>query len=207
VGFALVSLSLGCGTHLTFAPQALPPAAPAASASLPLLLELVDARKDGFPQSVDESLANRVAMDFRQTGAFTHVFEPIDAHRAPRDAVRAIMVIETKEDPHALATGTKAFLTGMSVFLLAPVFRYDFDAELAAEATLRTCDGWTKRFASRASGSLRSTLFTGEDRNETALRAGVLERALAPLIAEIARDPELHARAGTARALCLAAAR
>jgi hypothetical protein len=202
-----LALGLGCGTRLTLSPAALPQAALAARAALPLLVELVEARKDGFPQNIDESLANRVAMDFRQTGAFTHVFEPIDAHRAPRDAVHALLVLETKEDTHSLANGTKAFLTGLSLFLLAPVFRYDLDAELSAELTLRTCDGWTKRFTSHASGSLRSVLFTGEERNDMALRAGVLERALAPLVAETARDPELHARAGAARPTCLAAAR
>lgn len=205
---ALACFALGCGTHLRLLPAALPaPEAHAAPAGLPLLVELVEARRNGLPELIDDSLANRVAMDFRQTGAFPYVLEPVDAHRAPRDALRALLLLEETEDPHSVANGFKAFATGISLFLLTPMFFYDYDTELSAEATLRTCDGWSKRYMSRASGSLRNGLFHGEERSPNALRAGVMERALTPLVAEVARDAELHARAAAARPGCGAGAR
>jgi hypothetical protein len=157
---------------------------------------------------VDESLAIRIAMDLRQAGLFASVFEPIDLHRAPVRAARLGLALETQDDPHTPATQAKAFATGLSLFLLAPAFRYGFDAEARVEARLRSCDGWSKRFEGRASGSLRYDLFAGEDHSDWALRAGVLERALGAALAELAADAELRERLGAgAGEACAAVAR
>lgn len=196
LGIVLPALCLGCATQLTLDPDAAPRSVAAAALPKPLVIELVELKKGGFTQAIDDSLTNRVAMDFRQTRAFPSVFETVDAHHAPRDAVRVAITLELSEDPHSIANGIKGGLTVLSLFLLTPVLRFDLDAEVKAEALLRTCDGWSKRVSRHASGSLRSALFSAEERSERALHAGVLEHALVPLVAEVGNDAELRARVG-----------
>ncbi len=192
-GSAGLALLSGCATYLRFDPAAPPAISASALPSLPLVIELVEVRDEGVPQLVNESLTNRVAMEFRQARIFESVIEPVDLHRAPATAVRATFTFATTR--HAPATNwIGAMATGLSLLVLTPVFVYDFEARTDIDAALRSCDGWSKHFASHASGALRTRFIAEDARTEDALLGGVLERALGGLVAEIGSDPELRER-------------
>jgi hypothetical protein len=191
----LLVAPLGCAGHLTFEPPVPERGAGPARIAQPVVVDFVELKKNDLPQSIDEGLANRVAMNLRRSGRFARVFDPIDAHAAPRDAVHATFSFDAREDRHSVANGFKGLLTWLSLFLLSPALQYELDTELRLETLLRTCDGWSKRFTSRVDGSLRGPLFSPEHRSEFALRNGAIERALDLAVAEIGRDEELAARA------------
>jgi hypothetical protein len=140
--FFLAALSTGCYSvsHLTRVPQtsdAIARVAPGNGHKLPAFVSSISVTKNQGSANTSKAFDRRFLAHLQQADYFSDVVYSIYAKRPEPPFVDLKLRVDEHEDLNMGANMTKAFFTGFTLFLLAPVLpnSYDFDTTFALSAT------------------------------------------------------------------------
>jgi hypothetical protein len=198
VALPALALALACAHELRLdtAPDAPAAAAqPSVSAGRPLAIEWVRLSSNGRAAPVDPRLVAAPGALLRAAGAFSEVYDPAVAHRAPEGSLRLALDLAAEHDrrfPSIFATTPLSLITVGPFTLLLP---FEYEEHVVSEARLHAPGGRRRTLRAEATGRVGLTLYADEGKAARRLARAVSEAAVGAIVNRILEAEALRPEA------------
>jgi hypothetical protein len=192
------TLTAGCGHRIELKSTADGSPQPitrdiARAEQVPLVIDSIDATRNGSPQNSSLETERRVLGTLREVGLFSRLSDMNSPEpSASEKFIRARLVLDEAIDSHPGDVTWKSIAIGASMFTLAPFIplEYDYSAHMILE--LERWDGRVKHYESRSAGTAHYKMFGATPLMVDELKGHVTESCLTALMEQVVQDTAFY---------------
>lgn len=192
--FLLMTLLTGCYSAYNLANVPLKSAAivqvdPSNQRKLPAFVSSISVKENNGAANVSEEFEHRVLGHLQQANYFSDVTYSIYAKRPEPPYVELSLDASENQDLNEGANSTKAFLTGFTLFILAPVLPNSYDYDTTFTLSAKWPNGINRVYkASCAANAYGTFPYTTLDQKYQAATGDATEKCLNSVINQLTSD-------------------